>query len=145
MYKKINPFFNSIYLFFRRIFNISNISKIIFIFAIGLISRIFLNNILYIYYIFFLPLIILISDFINYFNVNILPTYFFNSKVFNLNFVDFKISSIKRLIKGFYFNDLIKDKMVIPSNNEKSSLFINEMKPSKEIKSKGGYKSVPIE
>lgn len=159
MYNNKKTSFNSISLFFRRILNRSNINKVIFIFAFGFISRIFVNNIynnvfsdyldkIYILYS-LLSLVILITEFINYFHVNILPSCLFdfyafinkiynsflsfNLKVFsNLKFKDFKISSIKKLIKGFYIYDLIKDKIILTSN-ERLTSFINEMKP-RELK-----------
>jgi hypothetical protein len=160
MFNNKKTSFNSISLFFRRILNKSNINKVIFIFAFGFISRIFINNIynnvfseyldtIYILYSLFLSLVILITEFINYFHVNILPSCVFdfyaffnkiynsflsiNLKVFsNLKFKDFKISSIKKLIKGFYIYDLIKDKIILSSNG-KLTFFINEMKP-KDLK-----------
>src|SRR6266536_2996531 len=79
MCKYLKSFFNSFCLLFRKMFNRSNLNKVIFIFTFGLISRAFvnviynvyvfsgyLNKVYVIYYLFFSFLIIIIHEFVDF-------------------------------------------------------------------------------
>ena len=85
----------------NRIFNKSNINKVIIIFIIGLATRIlinylysinvyseYLNTVSLIYYIFFSLLIVFIHEVVTYFDINIIPYFILNPtevifKIFN--------------------------------------------------------------
>ena len=143
--KNIKFIFNYIPLFFRIILNRSNLSKIKYIFILGLISRIFVNNISYIsgflnqssvmFCSFFSLLIIIIHEFIDYIN-NIITSCLFNFYTFiikmfayiNENLLYLKNSlkiSCKYFIRKFYYHIIIDNKMLMISN-------INIMEPYRE-------------
>jgi len=160
MYKNLKTIFNPIYLFFSKILNRSNINKVIFIFVIGLISRTFINytyninvfsdylsKLSILYYLFFSLLIIIIHEFIDYYHVNIIPSFSFinllystiintisfiikmlvsmNTRIFSYKLEDINISSIIKGIK--YFN---WDKATLEVNKP----FIHSVNGNKSIK-----------
>jgi hypothetical protein len=164
MYKNIKAFFNTIYLFFRRTLNISNLTKVIFIFIFGLISRVFIiniyNNVItdhlnQISAIFSLSLslfIVIILEFIDYFHIKINPSYivdfcrlirkltYMNKNIFSLKMDDLKISSNRRKAK-FFSRGMTK---ITQGVNQSSKFYTStskfkipttyEMKPFREIK-----------
>lgn len=115
---------------FGRIFNRSNLTKLIIIFFVGLVSRslvlylykvnvVFdiLNKISIIYYAFFSGFIVLVHELVGYFNFNIIPTNFIQniklsfSYIYNLlsnknisffKLKDFKFSNLKKAVELFF-------------------------------------------
>jgi hypothetical protein len=120
---------------FSRIFNKSNFNKFLIIFILGFVSRVFLGhfyNNVYLdllnlvsasYYVCISAFIILVHNFVYYFDFNIIP---------------FKFEILKESIKRFYINGL-NNKLFMNSN-------VNEMKPYGEIglSHKGSYSTRPV-
>jgi hypothetical protein len=124
--------FKNILNLFTRLFNRSNLTKILIIFIIGFIFRILINYIygvniyldllspaLILYYICISPFLLLVHELIIYIDFKIFS---------NIKLEEFKISSIKRLLKGFNFEYFNNNKMYIDSS-------VNEIKPYREIQS----------
>src|SRR6266576_200877 len=120
-----------------RILNKSNFNKFLIIFIVCFVSRVLVNyfysinvfldyyNVVSVsYYICMSAFIILVHEFVDYFDFNIIPY--------------FKFSIIKEGIKGFYFH-VLNNKMFIDSN-------VNEMKPYGKIglSDKGSYRFRPV-
>ncbi len=85
--KFINKFLNVVWLLFKRILNRSNRNKIILVFILGFVTRVFVNNVYnvnvfldyldqisLIYYLFFSLFIIIIHEFVDYFHINLFPS-----------------------------------------------------------------------
>jgi|SRR5215469_13552585 len=127
-----------------RVFNKSNINKILIIFVVGLTSRILINNIYninvfsdyfnkvsIIYYVLMSIFIVSIREVITYFNINIIPSFIFDSikyvtfidsKVFNnIKLRNFTISSINKKLKNVYF-DNFTNKLSITQVNLNNSI-----------------------
>src|SRR6266496_29474 len=148
MCKYLKSFFNSFCLLFRKMFNRSNLNKVIFIFTFGLISRAFvnviynvyvfsgyLNKVYVIYYLFFSFLIIIIHefvDFVTFLNVidNIIihivgfivrVLIFINKRIFFYKLEDIKIS-LPSVKKGF----ININKIVMHINESNASNASNE-------------------
>jgi hypothetical protein len=111
-----------------RILNKPNLNKILIVFIIGLSSRIlvnyiynvnvfidYFNKVSIIYYVLMSMFIVAIHEVVSYFDINIIPSYVFdsmkkvisiNGKVFsNVKLKDFSISSIRKLLKETSFNN----------------------------------------
>lgn len=167
---KINLFKNKLYshALIRKIFNRSNLNKIILIFILGLLTRTFvyhiynvnvftdyLNTISLIYYTIFSMFIVLVHDIVDFFNVNIIPSYsYLSTKIFNtiksvystivsLNKIifshkleDYKISSIRQMIRNYLDNKDNKNKIyfgieeTIKDNNEQ---IVNKLDPKEPV------------
>ena len=152
--------------FIKKIFNKSNLNKILIIFIVGLTTRIsinyiyninvfvdYFNKISIIYYVSMSMFTVFIHEVITHFNINIIPTYLFDScdyikklifnlvnlviyafntiksistKIFgNLSLRDFSIFSIKNLIKDNpFFNNSIKLSL---TNNELDSSYTKKV------------------
>src|SRR5215470_4674435 len=97
----------------KRIFNRYNFTKVIIIFTIGFISRIIIfttlninvllestNYISIIYYFILSCFIILVHEFVDYFNFSIIPNFIIDYKanISNINFKCLNLSSIKKKI-----------------------------------------------
>jgi len=98
---------------FTRIFNRSNLNKAIIIFVIGFITRIivnyiygvnvfseYLNKISFIYYISFSFIIVIIHEFVAYFNINVIPSFIIDSYGFIVKGLS-TLYSIKNLIGSY--------------------------------------------
>jgi hypothetical protein len=148
MPKNLKELFNSISLFFKIIFNRPNLNKVIFIFILGFISRAFINNIYdvnvftdymnkisFIYYLFFSLFIIIIHEFINYFHINIIPSFLFINQIFNIiiKIFDFVIRIFISMNKRIFFYKLedIKISSIIKGikhlfNRDNDKMYINQ-------------------
>ena len=97
---------------FRKVFNKSNLNKILIIFVVGFISRIFINYIYNInvfvdyfnkisimYYVSMSMFIVLIHEIITYFDINVIPSYILN---FVNNIPKLVHNLSEHIIKSFY-------------------------------------------
>jgi hypothetical protein len=130
---------NKLPIFLGKIFTKSNLNKVIIIFIVGFISRVFIVNIYNVnvyfdyfncisilYYSFMSCFIVVVHELINCFNVNIIPSFSFikemlismNKYIFSYKLEDIKISSI---IKGAKYLFTI-DKATIDVNQSFISL-----------------------
>ena len=130
--KKINVF----NVFFSRILNRFNFNKFLTILVLGFISRVFVGHFYKDIYLDFLNIvsissyvcisafIIIVYEFVYYFDFKIIPY--------------FKFSILKECIKRFYINGL-DNKLYMDSN-------VHEIKPSRETKfyNKGSYNTRPF-
>jgi len=144
MINKPKMLINSIRLLLRITFNKSNLRKIMYIFILGLIYRVFNSNIntvldylsqsSVISNLFFSLFIVIIHELIEYFYIENTM-----SCVFNFYTSIIRMFSYKNILKHFYSHYLIEDKMLIASN-------INKMEPYREIGSsnKPSFSSSPI-
>jgi len=158
MYKNYKMFFNYVYLLFRLIFNKSNRNKFIFIFILGFVSRVFVNNVYNVnvfldylnqvsvlYYLFFSLFIIIAHEFIDYFSINFIPSFSFISGMYKIiiNIVGFIVRVfISMNIRIFYYKPEDINISSIPSvkrgfeylntlfNRNKVVMHINEYNPS---------------
>jgi hypothetical protein len=126
-----------------KICNKSNISKFLIIFVVGFVSRFlvsyiysinvnldFLTTVSILYYISMSAFIILVHEFVNYFNLNIIPSFSFiykfvinttgyiikllismNTRIFLYKLEDIKLSSIIKGAKYFFNSDKAKATM----------------------------------
>jgi hypothetical protein len=132
---KIKYTLNSVCLLIFKIFNRSNLNKVIFIFIFGLISRAIINNVYndalsdYVYQISATSYLLFSSDLYKFTD--------FNKFIFSFKMEDFKLSSLRRVLKSL-FNS--RNKMTLEEVNEPSRFTsntkfkistISEMKPSK--------------
>ena len=133
---------NKIPLILGKIFTQSNLNKVIIIFTVGFVSRAFIVNIYdvnvysqyldkisLIYYSCFSLFIVIVHELINFYNINIIPSFFLefssylyslvriifnlNKLIFSLDISDFKISSIRENFKLYLNGYLNKMVMVI--------------------------------
>ena len=121
---KFKPVFNPIFLF-RKIFNKNNISKIIIIFIVGFISRIFINYFYNVnvfrdflhpfsigYYFFFASFVVFINELFSTFNLSILPGFVrlfasiprFSSLLSSLSFFKFEYFKLSSCAKARHFS-----------------------------------------
>jgi hypothetical protein len=126
-----------------RICNKSNLSKLLIIFIVGFVSRLLVNyfysinlhldlltTVSILYYISMSAFIILVHEFVNYFNLNIIPSFSFiykfivnttgyiikllismNTRIFLYKLEDIKLSSIIKGAKYFFNSDKAKATM----------------------------------
>lgn len=130
-------FFNKFIIFIHSLLKFNNIKKVLIIFIFGFLSRIFifyfydinvfknfLNAIAIIYCSFMAFFVVLIQEFITYFNINTIPSFIINCIKFILN----KFIKYNNIIK-FFFNS--KKNLYLDSyNNEKSNTSIKDTKIS---------------
>ena len=82
-------------IFFKKVFTRRNLTKVLIIFFVGLFSRFLIhyflsvnvfvdyNNIVsYVYYLFMAGFVVLVQEFVDLYNVSILPSFTFLSKIF---------------------------------------------------------------
>jgi hypothetical protein len=107
----INKFNLSILI--SKIFNISNLNKVIIIFTIGLISRIFIGHfynlnvfseyfhlISIVYYSFFSLFIVAVHEIINHFNINIIPSFITDLPFYFVNLYNYCLNLLKGVVNN---------------------------------------------
>src|SRR5277367_350256 len=119
MYNKIKLFINTKLKFtglFTKIFTKSNISKIIIIFIVGFVSRVlvghfygvnlyleYLNTISITYYALFAIFVVILSEIVSYFELNIIPYFIIDSYTFIVKALGYVLKTLVDIGKTVSF------------------------------------------
>src|SRR5438477_7522017 len=140
--KFLNMVLNNVWLLFMRVLNKSNRMKMIFVFVVGFISRVFVNNVYnvnvfldyldqisLIYYLFFSLFIIIIHEFVDCFN-NVFPSFSFINVIDNIliSIVGFIVRLIKLINLRIFHYKLEDIKLSSLSSNKIFKTFITKNK-----------------